>query len=71
MSGPSIKSRLEALVKEMVARGIRLEEAVEQFECLFLREMLRRHDGNQSRAADALGIHRNTLRNRLQRHGLL
>ena len=36
-----------------------------------LREVLAFHDGNQSRAAVALGINRATLRKKLATHGLL
>ena len=36
-----------------------------------LREVLAFHDGNQSRAAIALGINRATLRKKLATHGLL
>jgi Fis family transcriptional regulator, factor for inversion stimulation protein len=36
-----------------------------------LREVLAFHDGNQSRAATALGINRATLRKKLATHGLL
>lgn len=36
-----------------------------------LREVLAFHDGNQSRAASALGINRATLRKKLAVHGLL
>ncbi|TAM58118.1 MAG: Fis family transcriptional regulator [Rhodanobacter sp.] len=36
-----------------------------------LREVLAFHDGNQSRAACALGINRATLRKKLAAHGLL
>jgi Fis family transcriptional regulator len=36
-----------------------------------LREVLAFHDGNQSRAAGALGINRATLRKKLAAHGLL
>ncbi|HUA79508.1 MAG TPA: helix-turn-helix domain-containing protein [Dyella sp.] len=36
-----------------------------------LREVLSFHDGNQSRAATALGINRATLRKKLAAHGLL
>lgn len=36
-----------------------------------LREVLAFHEGNQSRAASALGINRATLRKKLAAHGLL
>lgn len=36
-----------------------------------LRDVLAWHDGNQSRAAAALGINRATLRKKLAMHGLL
>lgn len=71
MSPPSMKQRLQALVGEMVERGIRLDEAADQFERQFLVEVLENHDGNQTRAAEAMRMHRNTLRRKLDRHGLL
>jgi DNA-binding protein Fis len=61
----------------MVDRGILLEEAVTEFEKRFIKRVLDRSDGNQSRAARLLGIHRNTLSrkvgayrldNRVRRH---
>ena len=42
-----------------------------EVEVPLLREVLAFHDGNQSRAADALGINRATLRKKLAAHGLL
>jgi DNA-binding protein Fis len=45
----------------MVERGILFDEAVEEFEKRFIKRVLDRADGNQSRAAHILGIHRNTL----------
>jgi DNA-binding NtrC family response regulator len=49
----------------------RLEEmSLEDVECLLIRKALARHDGNVSRAADALGLSRSALYRRLQRYGL-
>ncbi len=45
----------------MVERGILFDEAVTEFEKRFIKQMLERAKGNQSRAARLLGIHRNTL----------
>ena len=42
-----------------------------EVEVPLLREVLAFHDGNQSRAATALGMNRATLRKKLGAHGLL
>lgn len=42
-----------------------------EIEAPLLREVLLRHDGNQSRAAATLGINRATLRKKLATYGLL
>jgi DNA-binding protein Fis len=56
-----VKDQLETLVGQMVERGILFDEAVTEFEKRFIKQMLDRVKGNQSRAAKLLGIHRNTL----------
>jgi len=56
-----VKDQLESLVGQMVERGILFDEAVSEFEKKFIKRVLERMNGNQSRAARALGIHRNTL----------
>jgi DNA-binding protein Fis len=56
-----VKDQLEGLVSQMVERGILFDEAVGEFEKRFIKRVLDRADGNQSRAAQILGIHRNTL----------
>jgi DNA-binding NtrC family response regulator len=56
-----VKDQLDALVGQMVDRGIMFDEAVAEFEKKFIRRALDRTNGNQSRAATAMGIHRNTL----------
>ena len=56
-----MKDQLESLVGQMVERGILFEEAVNEFEKKFIKRVLDRSNGNQSRAARLLGIHRNTL----------
>jgi DNA-binding NtrC family response regulator len=44
-----------------VGRGILLEEGIAEFEKRFIQKTLDKSKGNQSCAARALGIHRNTL----------
>jgi Fis family transcriptional regulator len=56
-----VKDQLEGLVSQMVERGILFDEAVGEFEKRFIKRVLERAEGNQSRAAQILGIHRNTL----------
>jgi len=56
-----VKDQLESLVGQMVERGIQFDEAINEFEKKFIKRVLDRSRGNQSRAARHLGIHRNTL----------
>jgi DNA-binding NtrC family response regulator len=63
-----MKSRLEALVTEMVERGILFQDAVEEFQKHFILSVLRRTKGNISKAADELRIHRNTLSKRVEKY---
>ena len=69
--GPTLQQRLDALVADMIDKGILMDEAHRQMERQFLRQVLCLCDGNQCRAAETLKVHRNTLRRKLQRHGLL
>ena len=49
----------------------RLDEmGLEEMEALLIRKALARHEGNVSKAADALGLSRSALYRRLQRHGM-
>ena len=65
-----IKDQLEGLVSQMVERGILFDEAIGEFEKRFIKRVLDRVDGNQSRAADILGIHRNTLSRKIVEYKL-
>ena len=56
-----MREALHALVAEMVEKGILFDEAREEFERRFIQQVLERTQGNQTRAALALGVHRNTL----------
>ena len=65
-----MKDELEGLVRQMVERGILFEEAVSEFEKRFIKRVLDRANGNQSRAAEMLGIHRNTLSRKIDEYKL-
>ncbi len=56
-----IADRLERLVEEMVDKGVLFDDAVREFEKRFIVRVLGKVEGNLSRTADTLGIHRNTL----------
>ena len=56
-----LKQKLESLVEEMISKGIRFQEARQEFEKRFIARVLERENGNLSRAAKVLRIHRNTL----------
>jgi len=60
-----VKDKLEALVSEMIDRGLRYDEAVSEFERRFIMSALDKNNGNQTKAAKAMGLHRNTLNKRL------
>lgn len=65
LSRTDLSARLSAIVEELVANGVPLVQARDEFERQFLMAALRRHGGSLGRAAEALGIHRNTLRNKV------
>jgi len=56
-----VRRELDSLVTQMHSSGIRYEEAVREFKRQYLREVLVAHRGNQCKAAEELGMHRNTL----------
>ena len=57
-----MKAQLENLVFEMYRTGMQLKEALREFQRGFILTVLKDQKGNQCRAADRLGMHRNTLR---------
>jgi len=65
-----VKDQLEGLVIQMVDRGILFDEAIGEFEKRFIKRVLDRNNGNQSRAAQVLGIHRNTLSRKIDEYKL-
>ena len=60
----NLHQRMELIVKDMVDKEISLKDALREFEKIFFEQAARKHEGNKTRMAQALGIHRNTLHNR-------
>jgi len=65
-SGPAsedsiLKREMDGLITQMHSAGIPYAEAVRQFKKRYILEVLAHHKGNQCKAAEELGMHRNTL----------
>ena len=56
-----MKREMDLLVAQMHANGISYDNAVREFKRQYLLQVLVSHRGNQCKAADELGMHRNTL----------
>ena len=66
----AMREQLERLVDEMVAKGVRYEDAQREFEKRFIAQVLQKADGNLGKAADLLGMHRNTLSRKIAEYRL-
>jgi Fis family transcriptional regulator len=56
-----MKDQLEVLVKTMYRSGLSYEAAVREFQKCFIETVLKENRGHQIRAAQDLGMHRNSL----------
>ncbi len=68
--GVDVRRELDSLVTQMHSSGIRYDDAVREFKRQYLREVLVANRGNQCKAAEELGIHRNTLSRTMAELGL-
>ncbi|MFH1858419.1 MAG: helix-turn-helix domain-containing protein [Candidatus Omnitrophota bacterium] len=66
-----MKDQLERLIAQMVDAGVFFQDAVSEFEERYIRRVLESNGGNQSQAAKALGIHRNTLGRKVEEYKLM
>lgn len=57
---------LEQLVAQMVDKGIHYEDALREFDKRFISQVVEKSDGNLCKAADTLGVHRNTLTRKMK-----
>ena len=56
-----MKRELDALVTQMHSAGVSYADSIKQFKRRYILEVLAQHKGNQCKAAEELGMHRNTL----------
>lgn len=71
MAEQNLNGRLYQIVDELVRRGLTLEQARREFERQFIVASLKSNRGNFCRSARSLGVHRNTLRNKVSDLGIL
>jgi Fis family transcriptional regulator len=57
-----MKEQLDSVISQMYRAGVRCSEAVREFQKAFILMVLKDQRGNQCKAAEKLGMHRNTLR---------
>ncbi len=65
-----MRAQLDALVREMVEKGILYEDALQEFERRYISCALEQTRGSIGEAADLLGIHRNTLSRKMAEYKL-
>jgi DNA-binding NtrC family response regulator len=60
---PTIHERMVLLIQEMVEKELPIKEAIKEFEKIYIETAAETYNGNKTKMAQALGIHRNTLHN--------
>lgn len=65
-----LREQLERLIDDLVARGVRYDDAQREFEKRFIAHVLLKSEGNLCKAADLLGMHRNTLSRKISEYRL-
>lgn len=60
----SIHQKLEIVIEEMVEKELNLKDGLREFEKIYIEAVSKKYKGNMTRMSKALGVHRNTLRNR-------
>jgi DNA-binding NtrC family response regulator len=65
-----LREQLERLIDDLVTRGVRYEDAQREFEKRFIVHVLTKANGNLGKAAELLGMHRNTLSRKISEYRL-
>ena len=67
----TIDDRLNQIIRELISSGITLEQAVEAFEAKYIVAAMKENRGNVTKASVVLGVHRNTIHNKLRSQAML
>jgi DNA-binding NtrC family response regulator len=59
----TINAKMKILVRDLVEHELPLRDALREFEKIYIKATSKKCNGNKTRMAKALGIHRNTLHN--------
>jgi len=59
----SLHKKMEVLIEELVDKELPIKEALREFEKIYIETTGKKFNGNKTRMAKALGVHRNTLHN--------
>jgi DNA-binding NtrC family response regulator len=59
----SLHQKMVVLVTELVEKELPIKEALREFEKIYIETAGKKYNGNKTKIAKALGIHRNTLHN--------
>lgn len=59
----TLRQKMVVLVTELVDRELPIKEALKEFEKIYIETAAKKYNGNKTKIAKALGIHRNTLHN--------
>jgi DNA-binding NtrC family response regulator len=59
----TINAKMKLLAKDLVENELPLRDALREFEKLYILTASKKYNGNKTRMAKALGVHRNTLHN--------
>jgi len=62
----TIDDKLHLIIRELIGSGITLEQALDVFEGKYIAAAMNANEGNVTRASRLLGVHRNTLHNKLR-----
>ena len=65
-----MKLELDAVVDQLLAGNIFMEQAIELLERKMIQGALERSAGRQTQASKILGIHRNTLQRKIEKYQL-